>query len=293
VGAGKVIYAKGANFNDQDKSGFAAAMAAARRADVIIAACGEAGSMSGECKSLTDIRIPGVQEDLIMELAKLGKPMVLVLFNGRPLVLTQVNSLVPAILEAWIPGTMAGPALCDVLFGAYNPSGKLPVTFPYTLGQVPIFYNHKNSGRPESPDLVYFSHYLDAPNDPLFPFGYGLSYTQFAYKSLTLSESTMLGDKPLEISVDVKNAGLVAGTETVQLYIRDLVGSVTRPVKELKGFKKVILKAGEVQTVNFSITKEDLSFYNRDGIWGTEPGKFKVFVGTNSQNTIEAGFELK
>ncbi len=293
IGAGKVFYAKGANFNDGDKSGFAAAMAAARRADVIIAACGEAGMMSGESMSRADINIPGVQEEMILEMAKLGKPMVLVLFSGRPLILTKVNTFVPAILEAWIPGTMTGPALCDVLFGEYNPSGKLPVTFPYALGQIPIYYNHKNSGRPGSQELKFTSRYLDVPNDPLFPFGYGLSYTQFAYNNLILSESIVADGKPLEVRVDVKNTGQVAGTETVQLYIRDLVGSVTRPVKELKGFKKVILKAGEVQTVSFTVNNEDLSFYNREGMWGTEPGKFKVFVGTNSRNTMEAGFELK
>ena len=293
LGAGKVIYARGAGFNDGEKSGFAAALAAARRADVIIAAFGEAGMMSGESMSRADIGIPGVQEELILELAKLGKPMVLVLFNGRPLILTKVNATVPAILDAWIPGTMAGPALCDVLFGDYNPSGKLPITFPYALGQIPIFYDHKNSGRPGSQDQKYKSRYLDIPNDPLYPFGYGLSYTQFAYNNLNLNASIFTGDKPLEIRVDVKNTGLVAGTETVQLYIRDLVGSVTRPVKELKGFKKLILKAGEVQTISFTVTKEDLSFYNRNNIWGAEPGKFTVFVGTNSQNTIEAGFELK
>ncbi|TSA32591.1 MAG: beta-glucosidase BglX [Porphyromonadaceae bacterium] len=293
LGAGKVLYAKGANFNDSDKSGFAAAMAAARRADIIIAACGEAGMMSGESMSRADISIPGVQEELILEMAKLGKPMVLVLFNGRPLILTKVNTFVPAILEAWIPGTMTGPALCDVLFGEYNPSGKLPVTFPYSVGQIPIYYNHKNSGRPGSQEQKFTSRYLDVPNDPLFPFGYGLSYTQFAYNNLILSESIVSDIHPLEVRVDIKNTGLVAGTETVQLYIRDLVGSVTRPVKELKGFTKVMLKAGEVQTVSFKVAKEDLSFYNREGVWGTEPGKFKVFVGTNSQNTIEAGFELK
>jgi len=293
LGAGKVLYTPGANFNDSDKSGFAAAMAAARRADVIIAACGEAGMMSGESMSRADINIPGVQEELILELAKLGKPMVLVLFNGRPLILTKVNTFVPAILEAWIPGTMTGPALCDVLFGEYNPSGKLPVTFPYALGQIPIYYNHKNSGRPGSQDQKFTSRYLDIPNDPLFPFGFGLSYTQFAYNNLNLSESIVADDKPLEVRVDVKNTGQVTGTETVQLYIRDLVGSVTRPVKELKGFTKVMLKAGEVQTISFTVTREDLSFYNREGVWGAEPGKFKVFVGTNSQNTIEAGFELK
>ncbi len=293
LGEGKVIYARGADFNDPDKSGFAAAMAAARRADVIIAACGEAGMMSGESMSRADIGIPGVQEELILEMAKLGKPMVLVLFNGRPLILTKVNTFVPAILEAWIPGTMAGPALCDVLFGDYNPSGKLPVTFPYALGQIPIFYNHKNSGRPGAQDQKFTSRYLDVPNDPLYPFGYGLSYTRFAYNNLILNETSLSSDKTLEVKVDVKNTGEVTGTETVQLYIRDLVGSVTRPVKELKGFKQVNLKAGEVQTVSFTVTMEDLSFYNREGVWGTEPGKFKVFVGTNSQNTIEAGFELK
>ena len=289
----RVSYAKGAAFNDTDRSGFAAALAAARRADVIIAAFGEDGMMSGESMCRANLNIPGVQEELILELAKLGKPMVLVLFNGRPLVLTSINSAVPAILDVWIPGTMAGPAICDVLFGEFNPSGKLPVTFPYALGQVPIFYNHKNSGRPGTQADKYKSRYIDIPNDPLYPFGFGLSYTQFAYNNLNIGQSLLEGDQPLEVRVDVKNTGQVAGTETVQLYVRDLVGSVTRPVKELKGFKKVTLKAGEVQTVSFTLNREDLSFYNRDGVWGTEPGKFKVFVGTNSQNTIEAGFELK
>jgi beta-glucosidase len=289
----RLTYVKGAGFSDTNRSGFAAALAAARRADVIVAAFGEDGMMSGESMCRAELNIPGVQEELILELARLGKPMVLVLFNGRPLVLTKVNGDVPAILEAWIPGTMAGPAICDVLFGEFNPSGKLPVTFPYALGQVPIFYNHKNSGRPGSQAEKYKSRYIDVPNDPLYPFGYGLSYTQFAYNNLNLGQTLLATGQPLEVRVDVKNTGQVAGTETVQLYIRDLVGSVTRPVKELKGFKKVTLKAGEVQTVSFTLTPEDLSFYNRDGKWGTEPGKFKVFVGTNSQNTIEAGFELK
>nr|OFY52328.1 MAG: glycosyl hydrolase [Bacteroidetes bacterium GWF2_49_14] len=293
IGDGKVIYAKGADFLGDDRSGFAAALAAARRADVIIAACGEAGMMSGESMSRADISIPGVQEELLLELAKLGKPLVLVLFNGRPLILTEISKTLPAILVAWIPGTMAGPALCDVLFGEYNPSGKLPVTFPYAVGQCPIFYNYKNSGRPGAQDQKFTSRYLDVPNDPLYPFGFGLSYTGFAYSNLTLGKPVITLEEPLEVSVDVRNTGNVAGTETVQLYIRDLVGSVTRPVKELKGFKKVFLKAGEAQTVSFTIKPDELAFYNREMKWGTEPGKFKVFVGTDSRSTMEAGFELK
>lgn len=292
-GAGKINYIKGTGFTDADRSGFQSALAAARNADVIIAAMGEAGWMSGESMCRTDISIPGVQEELILELAKLNKPLVLVLFNGRPLVLTRIIDAVPALLEAWLPGTMAGPALCDVLFGDYNPSGRLPVTFPYTLGQVPIFYNHKNSGRPIVKDDKYTSRYIDAPNEPLFPFGFGLSYTQFAYSNLSVNPARLTGDMQLEIRVDVKNTGTVTGTETVQLYVRDLVGSVTRPVKELKGFKQIIIKPGEVQTVTFTLTRESLSFYNRDMKWVTEPGKFLVFVGTDSQNTIETGFELE
>jgi len=293
LGAGKVRYAQGAAFDGTDKSGFAAAIAAARSADVIIAACGEAGMMSGESMSRADISIPGVQEELILELAKLGKPMVLVLFNGRPLTITQISKTVPAILDVWIPGTMAGPAICDVLFGEYNPSGKLPATFPQVVGQVPIFYNHKNSGRPGRQDQKFTSRYLDVPNEPLYPFGYGLSYTTFAYSNLVLNQPILSGDQTLEVKVDVKNTGNVAGIETVQLYIRDLVGSVTRPVKELKGFRQIELKAGEAQTVSFTITRSDLAFYNRDLKWVTEPGKFQVFVGTDSQTTLEAGFELK
>jgi beta-glucosidase len=293
LGDNKVYYAKGAAYNDNDKSGFHEALAAASKADVIVAACGEAALMSGESMSRAHIGIPGVQTELILELAKLGKPVVLVLFTGRPLVLTDIVNKVPAILDVWQPGTMAGPAICDVLFGEYNPSGKLPASFPYAVGQVPVFYNHKNSGRPGGQDKIFTSRYIDIPNDPLYPFGYGLSYTQFAYNNLNISNTSITGNQPLEVSVDVKNTGPLAGTETVQLYIRDLVGSLTRPVKELKGFRKVALKPGEVQTVNFTIDPGDLAFYRADGTWGTEPGKFKVFVGTNSENTMEAGFELK
>ena len=293
LGSHRLIYAKGAGYNDHDRSGFAQAIAAAKQAEVIIAAFGEEGMMSGESMSRADIGIPGVQEALILELAKLGKPMVLVLFNGRPLVITAISSEVPAILEAWIPGTMAGPALCDVLFGDYNPSGKLPVTFPYATGQVPIFYNHKNSGRPGSQNQKFTTRYLDVPNDPLYPFGYGLSYTQYDYNNLQLSDSVMTVDQTIRVTVEVANTGKFSGIETVQMYLRDLVGSVTRPVRELKGFRRISLESGEIQTIEFAITRETLTFLTRSGVWGTEPGAFEVFVGGDSKNTLTTRFELQ
>ncbi len=293
LGPDRLLYVKGSNYNDEDRSGFAAAIAVSRKADYVIAAFGEEGMMTGESMSRSDISLPGVQEELILELAKLGKPLVLVLFNGRPLTIPVLNQVVPAIMEAWIPGTMAGPALCDVLFGKYNPSGKLPVTFPYCVGQIPIFYNHKNSGRPGSRELKFTSRYLDVQNDPLYSFGYGLNYTKYTYSNLTLSDTAMTAQDTLRIRVEVANSGQMAGTETVQLYIRDLVGSVTRPVIELKGFRQISLKPGEKKVVEFWITANDLSFYNNNMKWTAEPGDFRVFVGTSSAETLETGFILK
>lgn len=286
-----INFVKACEVTGDDKSGFDKAIKAAKEADIVIAAVGEEAMMSGEAHSRLDIKIPGVQEELVLELSKLEKPLAVVLFNGRPLVITEVAEKAPAILESWLPGTEAGNAIADVLFGDYNPSGKLTATFPYALGQVPIFYSHKHTGRPET-EAHYTSKYIDGPNEPLYPFGYGLSYTTFDYSNLKLSTKKLSKGETLTVSVNIKNTGEYDGEEVVQLYIRDLVGSVTRPVKELKGFEKVSLKAGEEKTITFKLNTEDLAFYNREWEWTTKPGKFHVFVGGNSKDTLKAEFSL-
>ena len=215
------------------------------------------------------------------------------LSNGRPLTIPWIDKNVAGVLETWYLGTEAGDAIADVLFGDYNPSGKLPVTFPYAIGQVPIFYNMKNTGRPMDPNNKYTSKYLDIPNEPLYPFGFGLSYSKFDYGDVNMSAGEVSENGSLTINTRITNSGTVAGTETVQLYIRDMVGSVTRPVKELKGFQKVTLGAGEFKDVVFTLTPEELSFYRKDMSFGPEPGRFKIFVGTNSRDVKEAEFELK
>lgn len=229
-------------------------------------------------------------------LLKTGKPVVLVLFDGNPLVITDENITVPAILNVWFAGSEAGYAIADVLFGDVNPSGKLTTTFPRSVGQVPIYYAHKNTGRPLSNTEGKFekfrSNYLDERNEPLFPFGFGLSYTTFDYSNLKISSDKMNFSGKVNVTVDVTNTGNFDGKETVQLYIRDLVGSVTRPVRELKGFQKIMLKKGEKQTVTFQITVEDLKFYNSDLQFVAEPGQFDVFVGTNSNADKKVSFEL-
>jgi beta-glucosidase len=265
----------------------AEALAIAKDADVIIAALGESSEMSGESSSRTDIGIPDAQKDLLMELLATGKPVVLVLFTGRPLTLSWEHENVPAILNVWFAGSEAGYAITDVLFGDKNPSGKLSATFPRNVGQVPIFYNHKNTGRPlqEGKWFSKFrSNYLDVPNDPLYPFGYGLSYTQFEYSDISLSATSLKGNQQLKASVTVTNKGAFDGKEVVQLYIRDKVGSVTRPVKELKGFQKIMLKAGESKKVEFEISTELLKFYNYElkHVW--EPGEFEIMIGGNSRD---------
>ncbi|GGC41767.1 glycosyl hydrolase [Parapedobacter defluvii] len=274
----------------------AEAVEVARQADVIVAALGESSEMSGESSSRTDIGIPAVQQRLLAELLKTGKPVVLVLFTGRPLTLTWEDKHVPAILNVWFGGTETGKAVADVLFGDVNPSGKLPATFPQHVGQVPLYYSHKNTGRPLA-DGQWFqkfrSNYLDVSNDPLYPFGYGLSYTTFAYGEPVLSADTLLRNGNLQVSVEVSNTGSYAGEEVVQLYIRDLVGSVTRPVKELKGFQKIQLAPGQSQQVAFDLTEEDLKFYNADLEHVAETGEFIVFVGTNSRDVQEKRFYLK
>ena len=266
-------------------------MALAKKADVVVAALGESAEMSGESSSRTDIGLPENQRELLKALLATGKPVVLVLFTGRPLALAWEHANVPAILNVWFPGTEAGHAIADVLYGKVNPSGKLTATFPQNLGQVPIYYNHKNTGRP-LPEGQWFqkfrSNYLDVSNDPLYPFGYGLSYTNFTYGELKVSKSQAKGNDTVTASITLTNTGKADGAETVQLYIRDLVGSVTRPVKELKGFKKVFLKAGETQTMKFDITPSDLMFYNGDLVYDWEPGEFVIMVGGNSRDVKSA-----
>lgn len=314
VGDGvQILYAKGANItNDSllterlnahggelqiDPRPAAAlireALQAARTADVIVAAVGESQGMSGEAASRSEIGLPGRQLDLLKALKETGKPLVIVLMNGRPLALPWEDEHADAILETWFAGSEAGHAIADVLFGDYNPSGKLPMTFPRSVGQVPLYYNHKNTGRPfngKDPLDKYKSRYLDVSNEPLYPFGYGLSYTRFTYSNLRISKENLQPGDSLQVEVTVRNAGDYDGEETVQLYIRDLVGSVTRPVKELKNFRKIYLKKGESTRVAFHIRPEDLAFYRADMEYAPEPGAFEVYVGGNSAEVKSGSF---
>ncbi|WP_127133087.1 beta-glucosidase BglX [Pseudoflavitalea rhizosphaerae] len=271
----------------------AEAVATAQQADVVVAVLGETFGMSGEAASRSMIGLPENQLALLKALKATGKPVVLVLMNGRPLTVSWENENIDAILETWFGGTQAGAAIADVLFGAANPSGKLTMTWPRNVGQVPIYYNAKNTGRPLNENQKYTTKYLDVPNTPLYPFGYGLSYTSFSYSDLKLDKKSIAVKGKLQVTVTVSNTGNYDGVETVQLYIRDLVGSITRPVKELKGFKKLELKKGESKEVSFTISVDDLKFYNSDLKFVAEPGAFKVFVGGNSQDVKEADFELR
>jgi beta-glucosidase len=312
----KVLYAKGSNLDYDEtfetnatmfgktlnrdsrskEEMTAEALKIANQADVIVAALGESAEMSGESSSRTNLEIPQAQKDLLNALLKTGKPVVLVLFDGRPLVLKDENATVPAILNVWFAGSEAGYAIADVLFGDVNPSGKLTTTFPRSVGQVPIYYAQKSTGRPlvntEGKFEKFRSNYIDERNEPLFPFGYGLSYTNFAYSNLKISSDKMNSGGKVTVSVDVANTGNYDGKETVQMYIRDVVGSVTRPVRELKGFQKIALKKGEKQTVTFEISEEDLKFYNSDLKFVAEPGQFEVFVGGNSNADNKVSFNL-
>ncbi|WP_285010685.1 beta-glucosidase BglX [Pedobacter faecalis] len=271
------------------------ALSVAKKADVIVAALGESSEMSGESSSRTNLDIPDTQKRLLEALVKTGKPAVLVLFAGRPLTLTWEQKHVPAILNVWFGGTETGHAVADVLFGDVNPSGKLTATFPQNVGQIPLYYSHKNTGRP-LPEGGWFSkfrsNYLDVTNEPLYPFGYGLSYTSFAYSDLVLNGKSFKRGGALTASVTVKNTGAREGKEVVQLYLRDMVGSSTRPVKELKGFQKISLKPGESKQVSFRITEEDLKFYNKDLKFAAEPGAFKVFIGSSSKDNLQADFNF-
>lgn len=312
----KILYAKGSNLdydklleenatmfgktlhrdNRTDEALRNEALQVAAQADVIVAAIGESAEMSGESSSRTNIEIPQAQKDLLQALLKTGKPVVLVLFNGRPLVLVEEDKTTPAILDVWFGGSESGLAIADVLFGAVNPSGKLSSTFPRSVGQLPIYYGHKNTGRPlankEGKFEKFRTNYLDERNEPLYAFGYGLSYTTFAYSNLKLSSNTVRFNEKLKISVDVANTGNYDGAEVVQLYTRDLVGSVTRPVRELKGFEKVFLKKGEKKTVTFEISSDDLKFYNNDMKHIAEAGAFTIFIGGDSNAALQQNFEL-
>ncbi len=291
--AGEKSFVKELIFNTTDRSGFSEAKTLAAHSDVVVMALGENCFQTGEGRSQTDISLKGLQYEFFNEIYKMNKNIVVVLMTGRSVVLGDIAEKAKAILEVWHLGSQSGNAIADVLFGDYAPQGKLPVSFPRVTGQVPIYYNHKNTGRPGNGEgNVFWSHYTDQSKEPLYPFGYGLTYTCFEYSDLVLGKKEIAFGEPLEVSVNIKNTGDRKGTETVQLYIRDLVGSVTRPVKELKGFKKVTLLPGETQKVTFEISDKDLAFYNIDKKWIAEPGDFKVFVGTNSRDVKEAGFSL-
>ncbi len=278
--SGQIIVTKGCAIDDRDNSGFAEALESAKNADVVVVVAGEAAMMSGEATSRTNISLPGLQEQLIEALSKIGKPVVVVLMNGRPLTLANVAAASTAMLETWWLGTESGHAIADVLYGAYNPSGKLPMSFPRSVGQIPVFYNYKSTGRPYDPNSKWNSRYIDEVNAPLYPFGFGLSYTTFECGLPTVTAA----QQSLKVSATVKNTGPIAGEEVVQLYVRDLVGSVTRPVKELKGFRKIMLQPGESQAITFELTKKDLSFYRKDMSFGFEPGEFEIMVGGNSED---------
>jgi beta-glucosidase len=280
-------------YNTTDRSGIPAAVEAARSADVVVVAVGEDAFQSGEGRSQADIGLKGLQEELLKAVFEANKKVVVVLMTGRPLTLGWTAENVPAIVEAWHGGSQAGHAIADVLFGDYNPSGKLPVAFPRLVGQLPMTYARKNTGRPGPEPGVTWSSYTDVPNDPLYPFGFGLSYTTFAYSEPKLSAAEIGRDGSLQVAVTVTNGGTRPGVEVAQLYVRDLVGSVTRPIKELKGFQKVELQPGQSRDVTFTLKASDLAFYTAAGKWEAEPGGFKVFVGGNSRDVKEAGFRLK
>lgn len=288
----KIVYAKGCEVTGDSTAGFDEAVRATRESDVAIVAVGETADMSGEASSRSSLDLPGKQLDLAKAIIATGKPTVIVLMNGRPLSINWLAENAQAILETWFAGTEAGNAIADVLFGDVNPGGKLPVTFPRSVGQCPIYYNHKNTGRPPDANNKYTSKYLDIAWTPLFPFGYGLSYTQFRLSNLQLSAKRIQPNGKVIVSVDVENVGKHAGDEVVQLYIRDVAASVTRPVKELRGFQRITLQANEKRRVEFTLSPEHLGFYNRAMKFIIEPGEFKVFVGNSSVGGLEASFEV-
>lgn len=294
VALGNPKFVEETKINMTDKSGFDKAVAVAKNADVVIMVLGEHGLQSGEGRSRSEIGLPGVQQELLETVFKANKNIVLVLQNGRPLTIPWAAKNIPAIVEAWHLGTQSGHAIAQVLYGDYNPSGKLPMSFPRNVGQLPIYYNYKNTGRPstDNPESVFWSHYTDVENTPQYPFGFGLSYSKFDYSNLKLDKKSFTKGGKITVSIDVKNNSNVDGKEVVQLYIRDLVASVTRPVRELKGFELAEIKAGETKTVSFEINEKTIEFYSAKKIWEAEAGDFKVFVGGDSMTKNEASFNF-
>jgi beta-glucosidase len=294
VALGNPKFIEETKINITDKSGFDKAVAVAKNADVVIMVLGEHGLQSGEGRSRSEIGLPGVQQELLETVFKANKNIVLVLQNGRPLTIPWAAKNIPAIVEAWHLGTQSGHAIAQVLYGDYNPSGKLPMSFPRNVGQLPIYYNYKNTGRPstDNPESVFWSHYTDVENTPQYPFGFGLSYSKFEYSNLKLDKKSFVKGGKIIVSVDVKNNSKVDGKEVVQLYIRDLVASVTRPVRELKGFELTEIKAGETKTVSFEIDEKTIEFYTANKKWEAESGDFKAFVGGDSMTKMEASFNF-
>ncbi|MDI9258451.1 beta-glucosidase BglX [Flavobacterium sedimenticola] len=290
----KLLYARGCGVEDMSKAGFEEAIQVANQADVVVVSIGERWNMSGEAKSRSNLSIPGVQEDLVKELQKTGKPIVVLINAGRPLIFNWTADNMPTILYTWWLGSEAGNAIADVLFGDYNPSGKLPMSFPREEGQIPIYYNHFNTGRPSiNEDKVYKSAYIDLPNSPKFPFGYGLSYSYFTYSDLKLSKKKIKSNETIEVTLNITNTGSFAGEEVVQLYLRDQVGSVVRPIIELKDFQKIKLAKGETKTISFTIDNEKLSFYNSALEFASEPGSFDLMIGSSSADIrLSDTFEL-
>jgi beta-glucosidase len=292
--AGKITVAEGSGIDNFTEEQWLEAKATALEADVIVLALGEHSDMSGEAGSRSDIRLPEAQRELVQRMKTLGKPIVVVLFNGRPLDLSGVMENADAILEAWFPGSEGGAAITSLLYGDENPSGRLTMSFPVSVGQIPVYYNHFNTGRPLGPgaDKRYVSQYLDIPNEPFLPFGFGLSYTTFSYSEPILSGEIMTKDQPIKVTVTVTNTGNVQGEEVVQLYIRDISGEVVRPMKELKDFAKISISPGESREVSFTLTEEQLRYYHSDLSFSSDPGQFKLFVGPNSQEVKERDFRL-
>ena len=291
----KLLYAEGCGIETGTAEGLNAALKLAKKSDVIMLALGESPEMSGEAASKADIRLPQIQLDLVKKIKRIDKPIIVVLFNGRPLDLHGVIDEADAILEAWFPGTEGGVAIADLLLGDRNPSGKLSMSFPYSVGQIPVYYNHFQTGRPKNKLQAgekYVSGYSDIPNEPLFPFGFGLSYTTFSYKKAKLSNETMEIDTTITISVEVTNTGDVKGEEIVQLYIQDVVGEVVRPIKELKGFKKVMLHPGETRTISFTLDEEQLRYHHSDLQYKSDPGAFVAYIGSNSHDVQALPFKL-
>ncbi|MBZ0241859.1 MAG: glycoside hydrolase family 3 C-terminal domain-containing protein, partial [Bacteroidales bacterium] len=288
-----IQFAKGCEIEGTGKNAFREAKQIAEKADFVILALGEAYWMSGEAASRSNIDLPGMQQELAELIIGTGKPTATVIFSGRPLTINWLAENSPALLQAWFLGTQSGHALADVLSGDYNPSGKLPVTFPRNVGQIPIYYSMKSTGRPFDANNKYTSKYLDVPNEPLYAFGYGLSYTEFTYSKLQMGKNSFALNDSIRFSLEVQNTGKLAGEEVVQIYVHDQVATITRPVRELKAFKNVFLEPGETQNISFSLPTEALAFYKADLSFGTEPGWFTIFAGGSSNAGLSAEFELK